>query len=100
MQLDGDHGGCSAALSVLLLFMHANAAFFRNGGGVDAIHILKALQHAGDGGVADEVGLGLGEHAAVEDLNGVDAALAGLREERAKTTCEIDVGRKLNVLFV
>ncbi len=32
--------------------------------------------------------------------NGFDAALAGLREERAETAGEVDVGRELHVLFV
>ena len=65
----------------LLLLVDADAALLRDGGGVDAVHILRALQQAGDGGVADQVGFGLGERAAVDEINGLDAALAGLGEE-------------------
>ena len=42
--------------------------------GVDAVHILRALQQAGDGGVAHQLGFGLGQRAAVDQINGLDAA--------------------------
>ncbi len=82
------------------VFVHADAALLGDGGGVDAVHVFRALQQAFDGGVADEVGFGFGERAAIDEVNGLDAALAGLREERAETPGEIDEGRELHVLLV
>ena len=86
-------------LSALLL-VDANAALLRDGGGVDAVHILRALQQAGDGGVAHQIGFGFGERAAVDEIDGLDAAFAGLRKERAETAGQVDVGRELHVLLV
>ena len=52
-----------------------------DGGGVDAVHILRTLQQAGDGRVADQFGFGVGERAAVDEIDGLDAGLAGLGQE-------------------
>ena len=100
VQLDGEHGGRAAAMALLLFFVDADAALLRDGGGVDAVHIFRALQQAFDGGVADEIGFGVGECAAVGEIDGLDAAFAGLREKRAEAAGEVDVGRELDVLLV
>ena len=53
-------GGAGAAGDVLaLVFLHADAALGGSGGGVDAVDAVGAVQDAGDGGVADQVGLEL-----------------------------------------
>ena len=87
-------------MALALVFVDADAALLRNGRSVDAVHIFRALQQSFDGRVANEVGLGVDERAAIDEMNGLDAAFAGLGEKGAETSCEIDVGRKLHVLFV
>ncbi len=88
---DGEQRGRAAAMAFFFFFVDANAALLRDGGGVDAVHIFRALQQAFNGGVADEVGFGVGERAAVGEIDGFDAAFAGLREERSEAAGEIDV---------
>ena len=44
VQLDGEHAGRSAAMRFRFLLADADATLLSDGGGVDAIHILKALQ--------------------------------------------------------
>jgi len=47
---------------------------------VDAVHILRAGQQSGDGRVAHQIDLDLGQNPAIDEINGLDAALAGLRQ--------------------
>jgi hypothetical protein len=54
----------------------------------------EPLQQAFNGRVAYQVSFCLGERSAIGKVNGLDAALAGLREERAKAAREINVGRE------
>ena len=86
MQLDGENGGRSAAMALALVFVHSDPALLGDGCGVDAVHVFRALQQPFDGGVADEVGLGVDKRSAVDEMDGVDPAFARLSEERAETT--------------
>ncbi len=84
MQLDGEHGGCAAAMALLLFFVDADAALLRDGGGVDAVHIFRALQQTFNRGVADQVGFGLGERAAVGEVDGSRCRLCRLARGRSR----------------
>jgi hypothetical protein len=87
-------------MALLLLLVHADAALLGHRRRVDAVHILRALQQPGDGRVAHQFGLGLGQRAAVDQIDGLDAALARLRQERAQPPGQIDVRRQHNILLV
>ncbi len=100
VQLDRQQRGRAAAMAFALVLMHADAALLGHRRGVDAVHIFGALQQAFDRSVADEVGFGVDECAAIDEVNGLDAALACLRQERSEPSGEIDVRRQLHVLFV
>ncbi len=57
-------------------------------------------EDAGDGSVADEVGLAGGDAAGVGDLNVFEIARRGVGEEVAEALGHLDVGRDLDVLLV
>ena len=61
------HGGRAAAVALFFFLVHANAALLRHGRRVDAVHILRALQQSGNRRVAHQLGLGLGQRAAVDE---------------------------------
>ena len=75
-----------------------------DGGGVDAVDgaalAVGAGEDAGDGGVADEVGLARGEAAGVGDLDVLEVAGGGVGEEVAEALGHLDVGGDLDVLLV
>ena len=67
--------GAGAAGDVLtLVFLNADAALGSRRGGVDAIDAVGSVEDAGDGGVADEVGLERGEATVIGDGDVLDAA--------------------------
>ena len=87
-------------MCLLLFFVDADAALLRDGGGVDAVHIFRALQQTCNRGVAHQVDFGLGQRAAIGEADALDAAFAGLREEGAEPAGEIDERRELHVFLV
>ena len=90
---------------LLLVFLDADAALGRDGGGVDAVGgagalAVGAVEDAGDGGVADEVGFAGGDAAGVSDLDVFEVAGGGVGEEVAEALGHLDVGGDLDVLLV
>src|SRR6266851_1028139 len=85
---------------LLLVFLDADAALLRDGGGVDSIDRLRVGEDAGDGGVADEVGLAGGDATRVGDLDVFQIAGGGVREEVAEALGHLDIGGDLDVLLM
>ena len=83
-----------------LLLADADAALLGDGVGVDAIHIFRALQQARDGRIAHQICFCFSERAAVDQIDGLDAAFAGLRKKRTETASHVDERRELFVLLV
>jgi hypothetical protein len=83
-----EHRADAAGGELLLVFLDADAALRRDGGGVDAVDgrrwAVGAVEDAGDGGVADEVGLALSDAAGVGDLDVLEIARVGMGEEVAE----------------
>ena len=94
----------AAGGELLLVFLDADAALGCDGGGVDAVgggaFAVGAVEDAGDGGVADEVGFAGGDAAGVGDLDVFEVAGGGMGEEVAEALGHLDVGGDLDVLLV
>ena len=72
-------GGAGAAGDLLaLVFLDADAALGSGCGGVDAVDAVGSVEDAGDGGVADHVGLEGGEAAVVGEGDALDVAERGV----------------------
>src|ERR1035438_10520932 len=65
MQLDLQHTGRPAAVTLRLLLVYANAALLGHCRRIDAVHILRSLQKSFDGRVAHQFSFGIGQSAAV-----------------------------------
>ena len=101
-----EDGADAAGGELLLVFLDADAALGCDGGGVDAVggrgaaFAVGAVEDAGDGGVADEVGFAGGDAAGVGDLDVFEVAGGGVGEEVAEALGHLDVGGDLDVLLV
>src|SRR5438309_1365329 len=60
MEFDSEQRSGPAAEAVLLVLVDTDAALLSDGGGVDAVDVLRPGEQPGDGRVAHEVGLGIG----------------------------------------
>ena len=106
--------GAGAAGDVLVLvFLDADAAFGCCCSSVDAVDAVGAVQHSGDGGVADELGLERREAAVVGNRDAFHAArvrggvepggrrgAGGVAEELAQAVGHLHVRGDLGVLFL
>src|SRR5579872_52347 len=95
-----EHGSCAAQRRFFLLFVQTDAAILRDGSGVDAVHLLEMTENAGDGAVADQLCLQIGEAAVVADGDAVDAAFGELADECAEALGELHVGSEFLVFLV
>ena len=110
VQLETESGAGAAGDVLAFVFLNADAALGGCRGGVDAIDAVGSVEDAGDGGVADEVGLERCETAVVGDGDVLDAAghsllvvgasTCGVTEELAETVCHFDVRGDLCVLLL
>src|SRR5260370_501924 len=78
----------------------ADDALLRDGDGVDSIDCQRDGEVAGDGGVADDVGLAGGDATRVGEMYVFEIDGGGVREQVGEALGDLDVGGDLDVLLM